>query len=146
MCCYVLSFRNRDRPRHSFKCPFLCHLIFLTPENLSSVLPLFSTMLDSFVSVVQRNWPATLLIIVTLFLASNYFTHGLNRYPGPLLATLTDWWRFFDVYGRRPEITHIKLHRQHGDVVRLGPNVLSFSDPAAIKQIYGLNRGFVKVG
>lgn len=86
-----------------------------------------------------------LLILLVGYLASNHFNHGLNRYPGPFLASLTDWWRFFDVYGRRPEVTHIKLHRKHGDVVRLGPNVLSFGNPAAVKQIYGLNRGFVKV-
>jgi hypothetical protein len=103
-------------------------------------------MLDSIASVVLDHWPTTLLIIIFAFLASNYFKHGLNKYPGPFFASVTDWWRFFDVYGRRPELTQIALHRQHGDVVRLGPNVLSFADPAAIKQIYGLNRGFVKVG
>lgn len=103
-------------------------------------------MLDSIVSVFLWHWPATVLVAFVAYLASNHFNHGLNRYPGPFLASMTDWWRFFDVYGRRPEVTHIKLHRKHGDVVRLGPNVLSFADPAAIKQIYGLNKGFVKVG
>lgn len=50
-----------------------------------------------------------------------------------------------DVYRRRPEVTHISLHRKHGDIVRLGPNALSFADPKALKAIYGLNKGFVKV-
>jgi len=36
------------------------------------------------------------------------------------------------------------LHRQYGDIVRVGPNVLSSADPRAIKIIYGLNKGFVK--
>lgn len=30
-------------------------------------------------------------------------------------------------------------------MVRLGPNTLSFADPAALKAIYGLNKGYVKV-
>ncbi|KAL9943425.1 hypothetical protein ACHAPW_007682 [Verticillium nonalfalfae] len=55
-----------------------------------------------------------------------------------------NWWRFYDVWGQRPENTHIALHKKHGDVVRLGPNTLSFADPAALKTIYGLNKGFVK--
>jgi hypothetical protein len=49
------------------------------------------------------------------------------------------------VYQRRPELEHIRLHEKHGEVVRLGPNCLSFSDPKALKTIYGLNKGFVKV-
>jgi hypothetical protein len=131
-------------PVTSFSPPFLLdfpspHLTFPSPTlNLS-------IMLDTFVSALLRHWPSALAIIFLVYIASNHFKHGLNRYPGPFVASLTNWWRFFDVYGRRPEVSHIKLHRQHGDVVRLGPNVLSFADPAAIKQIYGLNKGFTKV-
>lgn len=102
-------------------------------------------MIEEIVSILGRHWPIAISILFVAWLAKNYFNHGLNKYPGPLLAGLTNWWRFLDVYGRRPDITQLKLHRQHGDIVRLGPNVLSFSDPKAIKQIYGLNKGFVKV-
>ena len=102
-------------------------------------------MLEEILSALGRHWPIAVSVLLLAYLAKNHFNHGLNKYPGPVLAGLSDWWRFFDVYGRRPDITHLKLHRQHGDIVRLGPNVLSFSDPKAIKQIYGLNRGFVKV-
>lgn len=103
-------------------------------------------MIEGILSFLGRHWPIALIFLFFAYLASNHFNHGLNKYPGPLLAGLSDWWRFLDVYGRRPDITHLKLHRQHGDIVRLGPNFLSFSDPKAIKQIYGLNKGFVKVG
>ena len=47
--------------------------------------------------------------------------------------------------GRKHEWTTLKLHREHGDIVRLGPNMLSFGDPKALKVIYGLNKGFIKV-
>lgn len=100
---------------------------------------------DSIISILLKNWPVAVAVGLVAYLAANYFNHGLNKYPGPVLARFTDWWRFFDVYGRRPDITHLKLHREHGDVVRLGPNSLSFADPKAIKQIYGLNKGYVKV-
>lgn len=85
------------------------------------------------------------IAITAGWLARNYFNNGLNKYPGPFLASITDWWRFWDVYKQRPEKTHQKLHAKHGDVVRLGPNNLSFADPKALKSIYGLNKGFVKV-
>ena len=91
------------------------------------------------------NWPAAFLLFFIVYLAKNRYNHGLQKYPGPFLASLTDWWRFFDVLGRRPDITHNRLHRQLGDIVRLGPNALSFASPQALKAIYGPNRGFIKV-
>lgn len=102
-------------------------------------------VVENALPLVARFWPLILGITFVGYLISNYFNRGLNRFPGPVLASVTDWWRFFDVYGKRPEVTHIKLHAKHGDVVRLGPNSLSFADPKAIKAIYGLNKGFVKV-
>lgn len=99
---------------------------------------------QSLVEVLLHNWPAVLSIALVAYLLNNKFNRGLNKYPGPLLASFTDWWRFWIVYKRRPEVEHIRLHEKYGDVVRLGPNDLSFSDPKALKNIYGLNKGFVK--
>lgn len=101
--------------------------------------------IQAILSILLAHLPTLALITTIAYLAKNYFNNGLNKYPGPLLAQFTDWWRFWDVYKRSPEETHIALHKKHGDVVRLGPNYLSFSDPAATKAIYGLNKGYVKV-
>lgn len=101
-------------------------------------------MLTSTLSLVLQHWPTAVLVCLAAYLARNRFHNGLHRYPGPVLASLTDWWRFFDVLGRRPDITHIRLHRKHGDIVRLGPNMLSFAHPQALKTIYGLNKGLTK--
>ncbi|KAL8636801.1 MAG: hypothetical protein Q9228_005848 [Teloschistes exilis] len=101
-------------------------------------------MLDSLTSLIVQHWLVISSFCLLVYLARNYFNNGLRVYPGPFLASLTDWWRFFDVLGRRPEITHVKLHRQYGSVVRLGPNTLSFADPTALGDIYGLNKGFIK--
>ncbi|KAL2174584.1 cytochrome P450-like protein [Thermothelomyces heterothallicus CBS 202.75] len=99
---------------------------------------------DQIARVLGQHWPSILVTVVVAWLVRNRYHNGLNKYPGPFLASLTDWWRFFDVYGRRPERSHIALHKKYGPVVRLGPNALSFSDPEALKTIYGLNKGFIK--
>ena len=39
----------------------------------------------------------------------------------------------------------IHMHEKYGDVVRIGPNVLSFRQPQAIKDIYGPGKQFKKV-
>ncbi|KAH6665496.1 cytochrome P450 [Halenospora varia] len=36
------------------------------------------------------------------------------------------------------------LHTENGDIVRLGPKCLSFASPEALKETYGLNKGFIK--
>lgn len=74
----------------------------------------------------------------------NKYANGLNRIPGPWLAGFTDLYRMFIVWGRRPELWHIRLHEKHGKLVRLGPNAVSIADPEAIKTIYGLSTGYVK--
>ncbi|KAK3394933.1 cytochrome P450-like protein [Podospora didyma] len=99
---------------------------------------------DRLVQLLVQNWLPVVLTAVLAWFVKNRYHNGLNKYPGPFLASLTDWWRFVDVYRRRPDQTHIALHKKHGSVVRLGPNVLSFSDPEALKTIYGLNKGFIK--
>ncbi|KAL2021696.1 hypothetical protein VTK56DRAFT_6788 [Thermocarpiscus australiensis] len=99
---------------------------------------------DQLVQLLSQHWLAAVLAVVLAWLTRNRYHNGLNKYPGPFLASLTDWWRFFDVYRRRPERSHIALHKKYGPVVRLGPNTLSFADPEALKTIYGLNKGFIK--
>ena len=102
-------------------------------------------MLIDELRLVAPYWPFVLVAVTFAWLLKNKYGAGLNRYPGPILAGYTNWWRFFDALARSPERTHIRLHRTHGDIVRLGPRVLSFADPKAVKTIYGLNKGFVKV-
>jgi hypothetical protein len=101
-------------------------------------------LLAELLFILLAYWPLVLILSLLAFLARNKFYNGLHKYPGPLLASYTNWWRFFENLSRETEYTYIKLHRQYGDIVRVGPNVLSFADPRAIKIIYGLNKGFVK--
>jgi len=93
---------------------------------------------------LYRYWPVVLIGAIAIHLLNNKYYNGLNKYPGHPLAAYTNWWRFFDALNRRTEQTHLALHRKYGDIIRLGPNVLSFADPRAIKIIYGLNKGMKK--
>lgn len=100
---------------------------------------------NELLPVLVRYWPIATISVVTAYLLNNKFWKGLNRYPGHWAAGYSNWWRFLDVRKRSHQWTQISLHKKYGDVVRLGPNVLSFADPRAIKAIYGLNKGVYKV-
>lgn len=100
-------------------------------------------MLTDFLSV--PNILAASVTAAVLLLAHTYCQKGLSKFPGPLLASFTNAWRLRIVWQRNAEKRHIALHKEFGEVVRLGPNFLSFGTPAAIKDIYGLNSHFIKV-
>jgi hypothetical protein len=102
-------------------------------------------MLTDILLLIQGYWVFILPTVLLVYPLRNKYCYGLSKYPGPTLAAYTDGWRFFNALGRQTEKTTVELHRKHGDIVRLGPNVLSFADPRAIKDIYGLNKGFTKV-
>ena len=99
---------------------------------------------NELIPIISLYWPTLLVVGLVVHLIHNKFYKGFNKYPGPTLAAYTNWWRFFENWTRKTEKRHIDLHRKYGDVVRLGPNALSFADPRAIKVIYGLNKGMVK--
>ncbi|OQE00243.1 hypothetical protein PENVUL_c055G03586 [Penicillium vulpinum] len=68
----------------------------------------------------------TILVALALFhFTRNYLKPGAASIPGPLLAKITNLWRFIDVANGRAEVTLYSLHQKHGDYVRLGPNVVS---------------------
>ncbi|KAF5571396.1 pisatin demethylase cytochrome P450 [Fusarium pseudoanthophilum] len=69
---------------------------------------------------------------------------GLSCIPGPPLAKWTKLWRLYDVYKGQSHQTAIRLHKKHGPLVRIAPNIISVGDPAAIKTIYGLTGAFTK--
>lgn len=88
-------------------------------------------------------WSAVYFII-SLFLWSA-LKSPLKEFPGPIPAGITNFWRLWDVYSGRNGETHLKLHRKHGSVVRLGPNVLSLSDPTLINRVYTTKPAWNKV-
>ena len=49
------------------------------------------------------------------------------------------------MHRNRHNQTILDLHRKYGSVVRLGPNVLSFSEPEAVKDIYATKKHYMKV-
>lgn len=87
-----------------------------------------------------------LVIILVLYHAVFYplFRSDLRSIPGPLLARLTDLQRLLYVRSGSVHEFHIALHQQYGDIVRLGPNNVSFSSPDAIPVIYGASTRFPK--
>lgn len=85
------------------------------------------------------------LIFAISFTVYHHVTDRLRRFRGPYLARYSDVWKFWTtVTGWHKPPFQVRLHRNYGDVVRIGPNTLSFSHPDAIRDIYGVDKHFAK--
>jgi len=69
----------------------------------------------------------------------------LKDIPGPFWAKLSDLQRLIWVKSLRSHKIYQKLHEDYGECVRIGPNVVSVSNPAYIQTLYPTRLGFVKV-
>ncbi|KAK3714140.1 hypothetical protein LTR37_007942 [Vermiconidia calcicola] len=70
--------------------------------------------------------------------------------------TLNDTWAFSEyfsqlllasfifVIGRSSQDAYLALHKEYGDLVRIGPNCVSICKPDLIPTIYGIGKGYVK--
>ncbi|KAH9059880.1 putative P450 monooxygenase [Lactarius vividus] len=68
----------------------------------------------------------------------NLYFHPLSHFPGPKLAACSRLWLAYREIIKKESLSdlRVELHRQYGEIVRLAPNELHFSNPAAYNDIY----------
>lgn len=118
----------------------------------------FGVLLTCSVCYVCNDTPVLSLLctdypkVVGLIVYRLYF-HPLAKYPGPLLARLTNWYAVYHAYQGdkhldnyfahlkygKPNMQHITVltgrvnDKRIGTFVRIAPNMITINDPAAIK-------------
>ena len=91
---------------------------------------------------------ALLLTLVTFpftYCLWSYLTSPVRQFPGHWASGFSNLWRLLDVFGQKAQITHLKLHEKYGSVVRMGPNIVSVSDPVVLKEAFRLRNPWLKV-
>lgn len=81
--------------------------------------------------------------LILAILIKNYLLQ--SHVPGPFFAAFSNFPRLFWVRSHNGHQKHIDLHKQFGDLVRMGPNCISVGDPREIQKIYGIRANFKKV-
>ncbi|KIW32511.1 uncharacterized protein PV07_04048 [Cladophialophora immunda] len=95
--------------------------------------------------LAQRSWPVLLLAFLIARLLINKYGGDLNSVPGPFFAGFTNLWRVLNTLLSNPTETQIQLHRKfNSHFVRIGPRVVSISDPNLLPTIYGIKSDFKK--
>ena len=99
---------------------------------------------DSDVTLVGV-FPYALVVILVYIVYIRYFT-GLRRIPGPFIASFSNLWKLRAAVQEDLSQQNIALHKKYGLLVRIGPNMISVDDPAALNVIYGFKPIYNKVG
>jgi hypothetical protein len=86
--------------------------------------------------MASKLWILEIILFFLNILRIRY-ARGLNRFNGTFLASFTDLWKGWYAFNSSQEQIYVDIHRKYGDIVRIGPNTLSFADPHAIHDIYG---------
>lgn len=87
---------------------------------------------------------AALTAVKVLVVVTQTFVSPLRSVKGPFLARFTNLWYLWRVANGSFEFENIELHRRHGPVVRLAPNMYSINDPEVIKAVYSISSKFPK--
>lgn len=103
-------------------------------------------IISDSVSFLVQHAASIGILLVIIYFTRTHLKPGVSSVPGPFLASLSNFWRFIDVANGHAEASLYKLHKKYGDYVRLGPNVISVWDLDSLKLIYGINKGYQKVG
>ncbi|KAI0865193.1 cytochrome P450 oxidoreductase [Xylaria cubensis] len=101
-------------------------------------------IVTSLISSARVDRLVIVLFGLAIYLVRTYYYHGLNKIPGPFIASITSLWKWNAV--RREEMHTISadLHDKFGPLVRIGPNHISASSAEAINVVHRARNGFVK--
>lgn len=117
----------------------LGHNLELHLQSFLSAVPLSSASAILFVT-------STIIAVILSRLLYNLLQPGLVGIPGPFAAKFTDLWRLYKIWQWRFKEDLPSLHEAYNSpLIRVGPKMVSCSDPRAVEVIYGFHTGFKKV-
>lgn len=105
------------------------------------------SMLDQIENIDRAGMLRSVVIVVIMATCLQLFRTwwSLRHIPGPFLASITNFQRVWWVKTGRAHLYHQAVHAKYGDIVRIGPHMVSISNPEAIPTVYPIRPGFPKV-
>ncbi|KAI0532394.1 cytochrome P450 monooxygenase-like protein [Xylaria digitata] len=118
----------------------------LCPPTVIALLTILAGLpLSHAVLLTSISYGAYMTALFTSILVYRAFFHPLRSFPGPRLARLSQFYHFFRIRAKVDNYRHLdRLHAQYGEYVRVGPNLLSISDPDMIEIIFHPQSNFNK--
>ncbi|KAF2724732.1 benzoate 4-monooxygenase cytochrome-like protein P450 [Polychaeton citri CBS 116435] len=80
---------------------------------------------------------AAFVFYISGLVAYRVLLHPLSKYPGPLIAKITDLHSTYYAWRGDRHLQFYAWHQRYGPVVRFGPKSVSFDTKTALKEVYG---------
>ncbi len=107
-------------------------------------------MSNASLLIFTMEWSGTIGVVLLLFMTVHFlntrYRKSLRDIPGPFLASILPLDRLLSTARGYQFATHLEYHRKYGQLVRVGPNHVSFSDAEAIPLVYSINTKYFKAG
>ncbi|KAI9751633.1 MAG: Ubiquitin-like protein [Chaenotheca gracillima] len=86
------------------------------------------------------------LCAIPLYTIGRYLSDKkkLRRFPAPSIAAFTPLWIMYYSWKKQRRVAVDAAHQKYGEVVRIAPNHISFTNPDAYKDIYGFGSTALK--
>lgn len=85
----------------------------------------------------EKTDPLKTIVCITAHMVYNLFFHPLAKFPGPRLASATSFVYWYHWLNGNTLHYFESTHEEYGEVVRISPDRLIFTNPQAWKDIYG---------
>lgn len=131
---------------HLIRTPRYLWTAILTPLLTTCLLVLgINLSLHLAIQLVATALLAFYAALLSSIAVYRLFLHPLHHFPGPSGARLTQFWLVAQV-SEQVDLALVldRLHGQYGEYVRVGPNLLSISDPDAAETVHGSHTTFDK--
>ncbi|KAL8671557.1 MAG: hypothetical protein Q9168_003942 [Polycauliona sp. 1 TL-2023] len=110
----------------------------------------FSAESHGWLQIIFANISASGALLTLIYLlyclAYNRYLHPLRNFPGPAWGSMTDFYHTYLFGTGRGHLKMLDLHKKYGpestnlvnigSIIRVSPNLLSFSDPMLLPEIY----------
>jgi hypothetical protein len=101
-------------------------------------------LLASIVPFLSQHYLAVIIVLLSTRALAKRYLSPLRAYPGPVLASFSRLWKFYSTATGHTHLDHIALHERYGPVVRIAPNEVSLSSPAAARMVLSAGKRFYK--
>ncbi|KAI0191579.1 cytochrome P450 [Astrocystis sublimbata] len=97
------------------------------------------------IQLTSVSYGAYMIALFSSILVYRAFFHPLRHFEGPKLARLSQLYHVFNISRKVDNYRHLdRLHQQYGEYVRVGPNLLSISDPEMLEVMFHPQSNFTK--
>jgi hypothetical protein len=115
------------RGEYLFEAPWLLLAAVALPPLVVFLLVQYAHFtLQSAATTTIVGWAAYVVAFFTSIIIYRLFFHPLRHFPGRILSRISQFDYYFQVRKPGDNFKYMdRLHTKHGEIVRLGPNLLS---------------------